>query len=245
MNPYDIVRPLLFTLDAEQAHHLTFALLDQPLTHPLLRWAAGPPVDDPVDFIGLKLRNRVGLAAGLDKNGEHLGALAAFGFGFIEIGTVTPKPQPGNARPRIFRIPRRNALINRLGFNNDGLDALIANVRDSGFAGVLGINIGKNGSTPNERALDDYRECLIRVHDIASYVTVNVSSPNTKDLRQLQGGDELSALLKGLTETREALADRDGKRIPMVLKIAPDLDIEQIALIADLLPAHEIGRAHV
>ena len=238
MNPYDIVRPLLFTLDAERAHHLTFALLDQPLTHPLLRWAAGPPVDDPVDFIGLKLRNRVGLAAGLDKNGEHLGALAAFGFGFIEIGTVTPKPQPGNARPRIFRIPRRNALINRLGFNNDGLDALIANVRDSGFAGVLGINIGKNGSTPNERALDDYRECLIRVHDIASYVTVNVSSPNTKDLRQLQGGDELSALLKGLTETREALADRDGKRIPMVLKIAPDLDAEQIALIADLLPAH-------
>ena len=240
MNPYDIVRPLLFSLDAERAHHLTFALLDQPLSQPLLRWAAGNPVEDPVDFIGLPLRNRVGLAAGLDKNGEHLPALAAFGFGFIEIGTVTPKPQPGNARPRIFRIPRRNALINRLGFNNDGLDAVIRNVKESGYTGVLGINIGKNGSTPNERAIDDYRECLAGVHAIASYVTVNVSSPNTKDLRRLQGGDELSALLKGLADTREALADRDGKRVPMVLKIAPDLDDEQIAMIADVLPERGI-----
>ena len=240
MNPYDIVRPLLFSLDAERAHHLTFALLDQPLLRPLLRWAAGDPVSDPVDFLGLRLRNRVGLAAGLDKNGEHLQALSALGFGFIEIGTVTPKPQPGNARPRIFRIPRRHALINRLGFNNHGLDALIRNVEQSGFDGVLGINIGKNGSTPNERAIDDYRECLIRVHGIASYITVNVSSPNTKDLRRLQGGDELSGLLAGLSETRAMLADRDGKRVPMVLKIAPDLDDEQLALIADLLPAHGI-----
>jgi len=240
MNPYDIVRPLLFRLDAERAHHLTFALLDQPLLRPVLNWAAGEPVNDPVDFLGLRLRNRVGLAAGLDKNGEHLQALSALGFGFIEIGTVTPKPQPGNARPRIFRIPRRHALINRLGFNNNGLDALIRNVEQSGFDGVLGINIGKNGSTPNERAIDDYRECLIRVHGIASYITVNVSSPNTKDLRRLQGGDELSGLLAGLSETRAMLADRDGKRVPMVLKIAPDLDDEQVALIADLLHAHGI-----
>lgn len=240
MNPYDIVRPLLFRLDAERAHHLTFALLDQPLLRPLVQWAAGEPVNDPVDFLGMRLRNRVGLAAGLDKNGEHLQALSALGFGFIEIGTVTPKPQPGNARPRIFRIPRRNALINRLGFNNHGLDALVHNVQQSGFDGVLGINIGKNGSTSNERAIDDYRECLIRVHGIASYVTVNVSSPNTKDLRRLQGGDELSGLLAGLSETRAMLADRDGKRVPMVLKIAPDLDDEQIALIADLLPAQGI-----
>ena len=240
MNPYDIVRPLLFRLDAERAHHLTFALLDQPLLRPLVQWAAGEPVNDPVDFLGMRLRNRVGLAAGLDKNGEHLQALSALGFGFIEIGTVTPKPQPGNARPRIFRIPRRNALINRLGFNNHGLDALVHNVQQSGFDGGLGINIGKNGSTPNERAIDDYRECLIRVHGMASYVTVNVSSPNTKDLRRLQGGDELSGLLAGLSETRAMLADRDGKRVPMVLKIAPDLDDEQIALIADLLPAQGI-----
>ena len=240
MNPYDLVRPLLFSLDAERAHNLTFALLDQSFPRPMIRWAAGEPVDDPVTFLGLKLRNRVGLAAGLDKNGEHLPALAALGFGFIEIGTVTPKPQPGNARPRIFRIPRRHALINRLGFNNLGLDALIDNVQRSGYTGVLGINIGKNGATPNERAIDDYRECLARVHAIASYVTVNVSSPNTKDLRRLQGGDELSALLAGLAQTREQLSDRDGKRVPMVLKIAPDLDDEQIALIADLLPAHGI-----
>ena len=240
MNPYDIVRPLLFGLDAERAHQLTFALLDRPLALPLVRWALGTAIDDPVDFMGLRLRNRVGLAAGLDKNGEHLPVLAALGFGFIEIGTVTPRPQPGNPRPRIFRIPRRHALINRLGFNNHGLDALIDNVKRSEFDGVLGINIGKNGSTPNERALDDYRECLNRVHGIASYVTVNVSSPNTKDLRRLQGGDELSALLGGLTETRARLADRDGRRVPMALKIAPDLDDGQIALIADVLPAHGI-----
>lgn len=240
MNPYDLVRPLLFSLDAERAHHLTFALLDQSFAQPMIRWAAGDPVDDPVTFLGLKLHNRVGLAAGLDKNGEHLRALAALGFGFIEIGTVTPKPQPGNARPRIFRIPRRHALINRLGFNNQGLDAVIDNVQRSGYTGVLGINIGKNGATPNERAIDDYRECLTRVHAIASYVTVNVSSPNTKNLRRLQGGDELSALLAGLSQTREQLSDRDGKRVPMVLKIAPDLDDEQIALIADVLPAHGI-----
>ena len=240
MNPYDLLRPLLFSLDAETAHQLTFALLDRQAGRPLARWAAGAPCDDPVEFMGLRLRNRVGLAAGLDKNGEHLGALEALGFGFIEIGTVTPKPQPGNPRPRIFRIRRRQALINRLGFNNLGLDAVADNVRNSGYQGILGINIGKNGATPNERAIDDYRLCLERVHDIASYVTVNVSSPNTKDLRRLQGGDELDSLLSGLEETRSRLADRDGRRIPMALKIAPDLDNDQIERIAEALARHRV-----
>lgn len=240
MNPYDLIRPLLFRLDAETAHQLTFSILDRGFTRPLTRWAAGIPCDDPIDFMGLRLRNRVGLAAGLDKNGEHLPVLEALGFGFIEIGTVTPKPQPGNARPRIFRIRRRQALINRLGFNNHGLDTVVENVRRSGYQGVLGINIGKNGATPNERAIDDYRTCLERVHNIASYVTVNVSSPNTKDLRRLQGGDELDTLLSGLEQTRARLADRDGKRIPMALKIAPDLDDEQISRIAEVLPRHGV-----
>lgn len=240
MNPYNLLRPLLFRLDAETAHQWTFGVLDLGLMQPVARWAAGEPCEDPVEFMGLTLRNRVGLAAGLDKNAEHLPLLDALGFGFIEIGTVTPKPQPGNPRPRIFRITRRQALINRLGFNNHGLDAVVDNVRRSGYRGVLGINIGKNGATPNEHAIDDYRLCLERVHDIASYVTVNVSSPNTKDLRRLQGGDELDSLLSGLTDTRARLADRDGKRIPMALKIAPDLDDEQISRIAEALVKHGV-----
>ncbi len=240
MNPYDLIRPLLFRLDAETAHQLTFALLDRAPAVGLIRWAAGEACDDPVDFMGLRLRNRVGLAAGLDKNGEHLRALEAIGFGFIEIGTVTPRPQPGNPRPRIFRIERRQALINRLGFNNLGLDAVVDNVRRSGYQGVLGINIGKNGATPNEQAIDDYRLCMDRVHSIASYITVNVSSPNTKDLRRLQGGDELDALLAGLAETRARLADRDARRVPMAVKIAPDLDDEQISRIADALARHGV-----
>ncbi len=240
MNAYDIVRPLLFALEPERAHQITFGVLDRPAARPLARWLAGLVCDDPVEVMGLHFRNRIGLAAGLDKNGEHLDALDALGFGFLEIGTVTPRPQPGNQKPRIFRIPRRRALINRLGFNNDGLDRMIDNIGRSQFRGTLGINIGKNGATPNEQAIDDYRQCLRQVYTLASYVTVNVSSPNTKDLRRLQGADELDQLLAGLVQTREQLADQHSRRVPLVLKIAPDLDDEQITGIAELLVRHGI-----
>lgn len=237
-NPYRLIRPLLFALEPERAHRLTFAVLDRLAAAGATGWLTGPRCDAPVEVMGLPLANRVGLAAGLDKNGDHIDALAALGFGFLEIGTVTPRPQPGNAPPRIFRIPRREALINRLGFNNEGLDRLIVNLERRRYRGVLGINIGKNGATPQERALDDYRECLIRVYPHASYVTINVSSPNTKDLRKLQGGDELDWLLGGLAETRERLSTEHGRRVPLALKIAPDLEPEQISRISAAVIRH-------
>ncbi|MEN9772963.1 MAG: hypothetical protein RL322_33 [Pseudomonadota bacterium] len=235
---YPVIRPLLFALEPERAHQLTFALLERLKDSTAVDWLTGPRCTDPVEIMGLSFPNRVGLSAGLDKNGDHIDALAALGFGFLEIGTVTPRPQPGNPKPRIFRIPRRNALINRLGFNNDGLDRLIANLERCRFRGILGLNIGKNGSTPQEQALDDYRECLTRVYPYASYVTINVSSPNTKNLRQLQGGDELDHLLGGLAETREQLSGRHHRRVPLALKIAPDLEAEQIERIAQALQTH-------
>jgi dihydroorotate dehydrogenase len=237
-NPYPIIRPLLFALEPERAHQLTFLVLDRLAQTRFGDWLTGPRHLEPFELMGLHFANRVGLAAGLDKNGDHIDALGALGFGFLEIGTVTPRPQPGNSRPRIFRIPRRQALINRLGFNNNGLDAMIANLERSHYRGVLGINIGKNGATPQDEALSDYRECLVRVYPYASYVTINVSSPNTKDLRQLQGGDELDHLLGGLAEAREALSARHGKRVPLVLKIAPDLDEAQIERISEALVTH-------
>jgi len=240
MNPYALARPLLFALDPEHAHELTLGAIDRAARLGALQLAAGCPVDDPVEAMGLRFRNRVGLAAGLDKDGAHIDALAAMGFGFIEVGTVTPKPQPGNPRPRMFRLPQRDALINRMGFNNAGVDAFVANVRRAKWRGVLGLNIGKNAATPIERALDDYLFCLERVYEHASYVTVNVSSPNTKNLRQLQGGDALEELLAGLQARRGELAARHGRRVPLALKIAPDLDDEQIAAIASLLGRHDI-----
>jgi len=240
MNPYAFARPLLFALDPEHAHDLTLGAIDRAARLGALQLAAGCPVDDPVEVMGLRFRNRVGLAAGLDKDGAHIDALAAMGFGFIEVGTVTPKPQPGNPRPRMFRLPQRDALINRMGFNNAGVDAFVANVRRAKWRGVLGLNIGKNAATPIERALDDYLFCLERVYEHASYVTVNVSSPNTKNLRQLQGGDALEELLAGLQARRGELAARHGRRVPLALKIAPDLDDEQIAAIASLLGRHDI-----
>jgi len=190
--------------------------------------AHAPPENLPVNAFGMEFPNPVGLAAGLDKNGEHLDALGALGFGFIEIGTVTPKPQPGNPRPRMFRLPERKAIINRLGFNNEGVDALLHNVQRANWRGVLGINIGKNAATPNERALDDYLYCLERVYPLASYVTVNISSPNTKGLRDLQGADELPRLLGTLRERHEQLAAQHRARKPLLLKIAPDLDDAQM-----------------
>jgi dihydroorotate dehydrogenase len=194
--------------------------------------AHAPPHDFPVRAFGIDFPNPVGLAAGLDKNGEHLDALGALGFGFIEIGTVTPKPQPGNPKPRMFRLPAHEAVINRLGFNNLGVDALLRNVQRANWRGVLGINIGKNAVTPNEDAPEDYLYCLERVYPLASYVTVNISSPNTRGLRELQGAETLPRLLGALRERQERLAAQHRTHKPLLLKIAPDLDEAQMDAIA-------------
>ena len=248
MTAYALARPLLFSLDAETAHHLTLRALPVLLASGALARAAGPAVDDPVDVMGLRFRNRIGLAAGLDKNAARIDALGAMGFGFVEVGTVTPRAQPGNPRPRMFRLPQRQALINRLGFNNDGVDAFVDHVRRArwplGEGHVLGLNIGKNADTPIERAVDDYLACLRKVAPHADYVTINVSSPNTRNLRQLQGGDELDGLLAALVRERDRLATPTAsgaaRRVPLLLKIAPDLDDAQIEAIAALLVRHGI-----
>jgi dihydroorotate dehydrogenase len=190
--------------------------------------------------MGIEFPNRVGLAAGLDKNGKVIDALASWGFGFLEVGTVTPRPQPGNPKPRLFRLPEVQGIVNRMGFNNDGVDALVDNVRNAQFKGVLGINIGKNFDTPIERAADDYLAGLDKVYDHASYVAVNISSPNTKDLRQLQGESELDALLGLLKARQTELAERHGHYVPLALKIAPDLDQSQLVVISDALKRHRV-----
>jgi dihydroorotate dehydrogenase len=235
---YALARPLLFALDPERAHELTLGLADAPLRLGLLRVPRAPGT--PVRAMGLEFPNAVGLAAGLDKNAEHVDALARLGFGFLELGTVTPRPQPGNPRPRLFRLPRAEALINRMGFNNVGLDAFLENLARASWRGVLGINIGKNADTPIERAADDYALCLERVYAHASYVTVNVSSPNTKDLRELQEDRALDALLARLAGLRERLAERHGRRVPLALKVAPELDTAQVQGIADAVRRHRI-----
>lgn len=242
--PYALTRPFLFGLDAEHAHELTLqsiaALQDTPLQ---CLWRQ-PRVDDPVRLAGLLFPNRVGLAAGLDKNGRCIDGFGAMGFGFIEVGTVTPRAQPGNPRPRIFRLPEAGALINRLGFNNEGLEAFIANVRRArqfrAAGGLLGLNIGKNAVTPIERAVDDYLLGLEAVFPHADYVTVNISSPNTQNLRSLQGDAVLDALLGRLQERRGTLADRHGRSVPMFVKIAPDLDEAQVGVIAEALRRHAV-----
>jgi dihydroorotate dehydrogenase len=236
---YSLLRPLLFSLDAETAHAVTLGALD--CAHAMgLQSAPRPPEGCARRVMGIDFPNPVGLAAGLDKNADHIDALATLGFGFIEVGTVTPRPQPGNPRPRLFRVAQARAVVNRLGFNNAGVDRLVANVEASSFRGVLGINIGKNFDTPIERAADDYVQCLKRVYRLASYVTVNISSPNTRDLRQLQESRELGGLLAAVTAAREKLADQHGKRVPLALKIAPDLDDGQIDAIAQLAVASGI-----
>ena len=235
---YPFLRPLLFRLDAERAHGLTLRALDAAARIGLP--PARSPVDRPVRVMGIDFPNPVGLAAGLDKNAEHLDALARLGFGFIEVGTVTPRPQPGNPRPRMFRIPAARAVINRLGFNNLGVDRLVRNVQAARYRGVLGINIGKNFDTPIARAASDYVTCLRKVYPLASYVTVNISSPNTRNLRQLQDSDELDALLGALKSEQTQLADRHGRYVPLALKIAPDLAGEQIEAIAHRLLHHRI-----
>ena len=234
---YEIARPLLFALDAEAAHVATLRALH--LAGKLLP-AAQPLAGSPVTVMGLSFPNRVGLAAGLDKNGEAIDGLARLGFGFLEIGTVTPRPQPGNPKPRLFRLPQAQAIINRMGVNNEGVDALIAHVKAAQYQGILGINIGKNFDTPIEQAADDYLIGLEKVYPHASYVTVNISSPNTKNLRQLQGESELDALLGALKSAQERLADQHGRYVPVALKIAPDLDDPQVTQIADALRRHRI-----
>ena len=239
--PYSLARPFLFALDAETAHEVTMNSLAR-LQGTALECAFGNPVvDDPFELAGLRFPNRVGLAAGLDKNARCIDGLGAMGFGFVEVGTVTPRAQPGNPKPRMFRLPQANALINRLGFNNDGLDAFIANVQRSSFRSkgrILGLNIGKNAATPIEDATSDYLIGLEGVYPHADYVTVNISSPNTKNLRALQGDEALDGLLGAIAARREALARSHGRRVPVFVKIAPDLDAAQVAVIAAALRRH-------
>jgi dihydroorotate dehydrogenase len=237
---YSLLRPLLFAADPELAHDVALRSLDAAAAVGIARFAAARAADAPVETMGIRFPNRVGLAAGLDKNAAHLPGLAALGFGFVEAGTVTPRAQPGNPRPRLFRLPDADALINRLGFNNDGVERFVANVERSGYRGVLGINVGRNFDTPNERAADDYVFCLRAVHAHASYVTINVSSPNTKGLRDLQAGAALAALLARIAGERDALAQRHGRRVPLAVKIAPDLDDDAVRTIARLLVLHRI-----
>ena len=241
--PYALARPLLFQMDPERAHELTLDALARTQRTPLACLYGEARVEDPYTVAGLTFPNRIGLAAGLDKNGRCIDGLAALGFGFIEVGTVTPRPQPGNPKPRMFRLPQAQALINRLGFNNDGLEAFIANVQRARFrneGGILGLNIGKNASTPIERAADDYLMGLAGVYPYADYVTVNISSPNTQNLRSLQSDAALDALLDAIAQRREALADQHGRRVPLFVKIAPDLDDAQVEVIAHTLRRHGI-----
>ena len=235
---YDLFRPLIFKLAPETAHGLTLKSLACAERIGLLPNVN--PRTSPATLMGLHLPNPVGLAAGLDKNGEYIDGLAALGFGFIEIGTVTPRPQSGNPKPRLFRVPEHFAVINRMGFNNDGIDRLIANMQRAKYRGVLGINIGKNADTPMENAADDYLIGLEKAYPFASYITINISSPNTKNLRALQGGDELSRLLETLKNRQSSLHAEHGRYVPLAVKIAPDLDEAQIADIAHVAEQTQI-----
>ncbi|NML14564.1 quinone-dependent dihydroorotate dehydrogenase [Azohydromonas caseinilytica] len=242
--PYALTRPFLFGLDPEQAHELTLNSIARLQNTPAQCLWSQPRVSAPVTVAGLRFQNRIGLAAGLDKNGRCIDGLGAMGFGFIEVGTVTPKGQPGNPKPRMFRIPQKEALINRLGFNNEGLASFLANVQQArtfrAGGGLVGLNIGKNAATPIENAVDDYLICLDGVYPHADYVTVNISSPNTKNLRALQSDEALDALLSRLQERRQALQRQHGRTVPMFVKIAPDLDEAQVKVIAATLRANGI-----
>ena len=237
---YAMLRPLLFALDAETAHAVTLTSLEALDAIGCAALAAGQRVACPRRVMNIDFPNPVGLAAGLDKNGDHLDSLAQLGFGFLEIGTVTPRAQPGNSKPRLFRLAPARAIINRMGFNNAGVEHLIERVRKARYRGVLGINIGKNLDTPMERAADDYLACLRRVYPVASYITVNISSPNTRNLRELQRADELAPLLAALKQEQERQCDVHGKYVPLAVKIAPDLDSAQLTSIARLLSEHRI-----
>ncbi len=245
MDIYSIAKPLLFQMDAEKAHNLTLKTLKIAEKTGLLSLLPKPTICTPRRVMGLTFVKPIGLAAGLDKNGAYIDGLAALGFGFIEIGTITPRAQPGNAMPRLFRLTEAQGIINRFGFNNLGVDNLVENVKAAKFKNgvsnnILGINIGKNFDTPNERAVDDYLICMQKVYAYASYITVNISSPNTKNLRALQEKDALSDLLATLKAEQEKLAQQHGRYVPIALKIAPDLNETQVNEIADLLMSHKI-----
>jgi dihydroorotate dehydrogenase len=240
MNLYQTISPLLFNMDAERIHDLTLRGLRYSEKAGILKLYPSPPKCTSRDVMGITFPNPVGLAAGLDKNAAVIDGMAALGFGFIEVGTVTPRPQPGNPKPRLFRVPEAKGIINRFGFNNLGVNNLVENVKAAKYKGVLGINIGKNFDTPNERAVDDYLHCMQKVYAHASYITVNISSPNTKNLRALQEKEALSGLLEALKVEQTKLSDIHGKYVPITLKIAPDLMHEQVIEIADLLMQHQI-----
>ncbi|MCX7122305.1 MAG: quinone-dependent dihydroorotate dehydrogenase [Gammaproteobacteria bacterium] len=230
---YRLIRPLLFCLSPETAHHWTLTALKYwPFSHRI--------PDAPKTLWGLAFKNPIGVAAGLDKNGEYIDALAKLGFGFIEIGTTTPQPQPGNPKPRLFRLPQSRAIINRMGFNNQGIDALISNIKKAKYKGILGINIGKNASTPIENALDDYLICLKKAYPYASYITINISSPNTAGLRDLQHGEFLNHLLSGLKAEQGRLAEQYARYLPLLVKISPDLTETEIQDLAATLLRHQI-----
>jgi dihydroorotate dehydrogenase len=233
-------RPLLFSLDPETAHEVTLKLLNMAQLSGLARFIYPAITDKPVKVMGLEFKNPVGLAAGLDKNGDFIDALAALGFGFVEIGTVTPRPQPGNPKPRLFRLPEHKAIINRMGFNNQGINHLLAKVKQSSYSGILGINIGKNFDTPIENAAEDYLICLRKAYTSASYIAVNISSPNTKNLRRLQHGNKLKGLISALKAEQLKLQQAHGKYVPLALKIAPDLTGDELTHIARLLLEFEI-----
>ncbi len=245
MNCYSLIKPLLFQLDAELTHDLTLKALKFAEKSGVLNCYPQAPTFAPREVMGLTFPNAVGLAAGLDKNGAVIDGMAKLGFGFIEVGTVTPRPQPGNPKPRLFRVPAAQGIINRFGFNNLGVDKLVENVKSAKFKSgvsnqILGINIGKNFDTPMEKAADDYLICMQKVYSHASYITVNISSPNTKNLRDLQAAEALSALLTSLKLEQKKLAEKHGKYVPITLKIAPDLTQEQVIEIAGLLMKHQI-----
>jgi dihydroorotate dehydrogenase len=240
VNLYPLAKPFLFQLDAEKAHDITLKSLKWAEKSGALNVYPKPPVCAPRQVMGITFPNSVGLAAGLDKNGAVIDGIAKLGFGFIEIGTVTPRAQPGNAKPRLFRVKEAQGIINRFGFNNLGVDNLVENVKTAQYKGVLGINIGKNFDTPIENATDDYLIGMRKVYAYASYITVNISSPNTKNLRALQEKEALSSLLASLKLEQSKLAQQHGKYVPITLKIAPDLTQDQVIEIADLLMQHQI-----
>ena len=233
---YPLIRPLLFSLDPEKAHSLSMGSLEMASKLGLTKLIY-PQVNRPVEIMGLSFPNAVGLSAGLDKNGDHIDALGSLGFGFIEIGTVTPRPQPGNPMPRLFRLPQANAIINRMGFNNLGVEHLVENAKRCKFTGPLGINVGKNFDTPLEQAAEDYLSCIRAAYDYADYLTVNISSPNTPGLRNLQQGDDLANLTQKLVNELKALNEESGGSVPLTVKIAPDLDADEIKQMADTLVA--------